>query len=139
MSATNGVLPDPSEPDYTVHVFPPRSKANGAGMTSDSASAYAPEPWPMLAPAAYHGLAGEVVAMILPHTESDPVALLLQYLASFGSVNGRTRYYQAEATQHFGNLFVTLWATPRRRARAPPPSAFARSSRPSSRPGPVSG
>ena len=56
MSASNGVLPDPSEPDHTVQVFPPRSKANGAGMTSDSASAYAPEPWPMLAPAAYHRL-----------------------------------------------------------------------------------
>ena len=31
-------------------------------------------------PAAYHGLAGEVVAAHPPHTESDPVALLLQYL-----------------------------------------------------------
>jgi Protein of unknown function (DUF3987) len=108
MSASKGVLPDPSEPDYTVQVFPPRSKANGAGMTSDSASAYAPEPWPTVAPAAFHGLAGEVVSTILPHTESDPVALLLQYLASFGNVIGRNRYYQAEDTQHFGNLFVTL-------------------------------
>ena len=100
-----GVKPDDDEPHYTTQVFPPRAKTNGAGATSAATS---PEPWPTLAPAAYHGLAGEVVSTLLPHTESDPVALLLQYLASFGNVIGRNRYYQAEDTQHFGNLFVTL-------------------------------
>ena len=38
--------------------------------------------WPLLEPAAYHGLAGEVVARILPDTESDPAALLLQSASS---------------------------------------------------------
>ena len=107
MSDEQASCPTRAEPDYTVQVFPPRSKANGAGATSDGASAYAPEPWPTMEPAAFHGLAGEVVSTILPHTESDPVALLLQYLASFGNVIGRNRYYQAEDTQHFGNLFVS--------------------------------
>jgi hypothetical protein len=96
------------EPGYTVEVLAPRPKANGSGEAQNNISGYTPEPWPTLAPAAYHGLAGEVVSTLLPHTESDPVALLLQYLASFGNVIGRNRYYQAEDTQHFGNLFVTL-------------------------------
>ena len=59
-------------------------------------------------PAAYHGLTGEVVSTILPHTEADPVALLLQYLASFGSLVGRGRHYQVGFTRHFGNLFELL-------------------------------
>ena len=52
--------------------------AKGNGQDRDAA-------WPMMVPAAYHGLAGEVVARILPDTESDPAALLLQYLVSFGN------------------------------------------------------
>jgi Protein of unknown function (DUF3987) len=111
MSTSKGVLPDPSEPDYTVQVFPPRAKGNGTGAASTGAApsaSYIPEPWPTLAPAAYHGLASEVVSTIMPHTEADPVALLLQYLVSFGNVIGRGRYYQAEETQHFGNLFAVL-------------------------------
>jgi len=64
--------------------------------------------WPVLAPAAYHGLAGEVVARILPNTESDPVALLLQYLVSFGNSLGRQPYYLIEQDRHFANLFAVL-------------------------------
>jgi hypothetical protein len=64
--------------------------------------------WPVLAQAAYHGLAGEVVARILPNTESDPAALLLQYLVCFGNAAGRLPYYLVEGTQHFANLFALL-------------------------------
>jgi Protein of unknown function (DUF3987) len=63
-----------------------------------------------------HGLAGEVVAVIAPHTEADPVALHLHYLTSFGSAVGRGPYYQVEATPHFGNLFLaTIGRTSRAR------------------------
>jgi hypothetical protein len=64
--------------------------------------------WPVLAPAAYHGLAGEVVARILPDTESDPAALLLQYLVSFGNAVGRGPHYRIEQDRHFANLFTVL-------------------------------
>jgi Protein of unknown function (DUF3987) len=101
-----GVKPDDDEPHYTTQIFPPRPKTNGASAASSSN--YTSEPWPTMAPAAYHGLAGEVVSTILPHTEADPVALLLQYLASFGNVIGRNRYYPVGSTQHFGNLFMLL-------------------------------
>ena len=49
-----------------------------------------------------------MVATILPHTESDPVALLLQFLVSFGNAVGRNPYYQVESDQHFTNLFAIL-------------------------------
>lgn len=79
---------------------PEPAKGNGRD-TGDAA-------WPVLDTAAYHGLAGEVVAQILPHTESDPVALLLQYLVSFGNAVGRQPHYLIEQTEHFANLFTVL-------------------------------
>ena len=100
--STHGILPEPDPLDYTVEEFSPRKKSNGKGAEPS----YAPTPWPTMDPAAYHGLAGEVVSTILPHTEADSVALLLQYLVSFGNVIGRGRYYLAEQTRHYGNLFA---------------------------------
>jgi hypothetical protein len=75
--------------------------AKGNGHYQDAA-------WPVLTPDAYHGLAGEVVARILPDTESDPAALLLQYLVSFGNAVGRQPYYLIEQDRHFANLFTVL-------------------------------
>src|SRR5262249_45663977 len=65
-----------------------------------------PEPWPELGAAAYHGLAGEVVRAVGPETEADPVAVLAQLLAAFGSAVGRGPYYQVEGDRHHANLFV---------------------------------
>jgi hypothetical protein len=105
----------PEKPDYTVEIFEPQNGAarNGKNGGGDSAAApvaqaYAPEPWPVLDNAALYGLAGEVVICIKPHTESDPAALLLQYLTSFGNAVGRGPYYQIESDRHFANLFVLL-------------------------------
>src|SRR5262249_52741086 len=64
-----------------------------------------PEP---LGLAAYHGLAGEVVMAIEPHTESDSAAILFQFLAAAGSALGRRAYYFVEDTRHYPNLFVLL-------------------------------
>jgi hypothetical protein len=64
--------------------------------------------WPTLAPEALHGLAGKVVKVIGPHTESDPVALLMQFLVSFGNVLGRRPYYLIEGDRHHTNLFAVL-------------------------------
>jgi Protein of unknown function (DUF3987) len=46
--------------------------------------------------------------VIEPYTEADPVALLMQYLVSFGNVVGRGKYYRVEQTEHYGNLFAVL-------------------------------
>ena len=57
---------------------------------------------------AYHGLAGDVVRAIGPHSEADPVALLIQFLVCAGNVIGNCPYYQVESDHHRANLFVTL-------------------------------
>jgi hypothetical protein len=67
-----------------------------------------PAPWPELAPEAFHGLAGEVVRAIEPHTEADPVAVLAQLLAAFGNAVGRGPRYRADGAFHHCNLFVML-------------------------------
>ena len=65
--------------------------------------------WPSPADScAYHGLAGEMVKAIEPHTESDPVALLVQTLAASGVLVGRTAYYPVEGDRHYANLFALL-------------------------------
>lgn len=65
--------------------------------------------WPQpLDEAAYYGLAGDVVRLIEPHTESDPAAILLQVLVAFGALVGRGPYYRVEGDEHHGNLFALL-------------------------------
>ena len=56
--------------------------------------------------AAFHGLAGDIVRAIEPHTEADPVALLTQFLAAFGSVAGKASYYEVEGAQHPARYYV---------------------------------
>jgi hypothetical protein len=71
------------------------------------AQAQAPA-WPVLGADALHGLAGEVVALFEPHTEADPVAILMQFLVYFGSVIDRYTHYLVESDRHHGNLFALL-------------------------------
>lgn len=64
--------------------------------------------WPVLADEALHGLAGEVVAAIDPHTEADKVAVLAQFLTFFGCVVGREPHFLVEWTRHPAKLFMVL-------------------------------
>jgi hypothetical protein len=68
----------------------------------------APEMPPQLAEAAYYGLVGELVRLIEPHTEADPVALLAQFLTAFGNVIGRGAFFRVEADTHYLKLFTVL-------------------------------
>ena len=63
-------------------------RAQGALVTLPKEDSHSPEAsdgqlidpeWPKLDHAALHGLAGEVVRLIEPHTEADPVALLVSF------------------------------------------------------------
>jgi hypothetical protein len=56
--------------------------------------------FPVLDTAAYHGLAGEVVCLIGPHTEADPVALLASFLSEFGTILNRGPHLFLEDTYH---------------------------------------
>ena len=64
--------------------------------------------WPVLVPDAYHGLAGDIVRTIEPHTESDPAALLIQFLVAAGNAIGRGPFYPIEGDLHFTKLNVIL-------------------------------
>ncbi len=67
------------------------------------------EPWPEpLGEMAFHGVAGEIVRKIAPHTEADPVAVLIQLLVALGNVIGRHCYFRVEATRHYANLFAVI-------------------------------
>jgi len=59
-------------------------------------------------PDAFYGLAGEIVGAIEPHSEADPVGLLVQLVVGFGSVVGRGPHFTVEATRHGTNLYATL-------------------------------
>jgi hypothetical protein len=73
-------------------------------------AALPPEPpWPDPPDgAAYHGLAGDVVRAIGPHSEADPVALLAQILVAFGNAIGRTAHFRVEGDTHYLNEYVIL-------------------------------
>jgi hypothetical protein len=64
--------------------------------------------WPCIDQAALHGPAGEFVGALDPHTESDPVAVLVQLLVAFGSAVGRGPHHRVEADEHHMNLYATL-------------------------------
>lgn len=63
---------------------------------------------PVPKPEVFYGLAGDVVRSVEPHTESDPMAILIQLLALFGNVIGRNAYFSVEAVKHFTNIFTVL-------------------------------
>src|SRR5580658_3836880 len=68
-----------------------------------------PEGWPEPPdPAAYHGLAGEIVWAIAPHTESDPVAVVVQLLVAYGALTGGGAGFMVARTRHYPNEFAVL-------------------------------
>src|SRR5205814_1150173 len=64
-----------------------------------------PEP---MSEVAFHGLAGDIVRRIEPHTEADSAALLIQTLVIFGNVGGRGAYAVADGSRHTTNLYAVL-------------------------------
>ncbi len=65
--------------------------------------------WPdSMKPAAYYGLVGDLVRIIEPHSESDPVALLSMMIVGIGNMIGRGPHLLVEATRHYLNLFVVV-------------------------------
>jgi Protein of unknown function (DUF3987) len=62
----------------------------------------------ILDPAAFYGIAGDIVRTIEPQTEADPAALLLQLIVMAGSIIGRGPHYQVEADEHHANIFAVI-------------------------------
>jgi hypothetical protein len=94
-----------------------RERRNGDGLDkshSESLSyAMRPSkpkiPWPEpLAHDVYYGLAGEIVRTIEPHSEADPVALLVNFLTAFGNIIADKPHFKVEADKHPMRLFCAL-------------------------------
>jgi hypothetical protein len=80
---------------------------------------------PSMAEDAYYGLAGRIVHAIEPHSEADPVAILMHILVATGNLIGRGPHALVEKTMHTCGEFVVLtgdsskgrkgqaWSTPR--------------------------
>jgi len=65
--------------------------------------------WPApLAPEAMHGLAGQAVAGIAPHSEADIAAILAHYLAGVGCMIGPHVYAMAGDAEHPARLNVGI-------------------------------
>ena len=87
----------------TTNTAPAGDDHDGPSIADD------PTPWPEpLAEEAYHGLVGEIVRAIEPHTEADPAALLVQTLIAYGCAIGRKTHFEADGASHYGNLFAVL-------------------------------
>jgi len=78
------------------------------GAEDEGATAPEKPSWPKRPPEAFHGLAGDIVAAIEPHTESDPTAILAQFLIAFGSSAGRGPFFMVEADRHGSNESAVL-------------------------------
>lgn len=56
----------------------------------------------------YRGIAGEFVRTVSPHSEADPVALLIGFLVAFGNAVGRGPHALVTTTRHGTNIFAVL-------------------------------
>ncbi|MGG1661741.1 DUF3987 domain-containing protein [Brevibacillus sp. NRS-1366] len=61
-----------------------------------------------LGEAALHGLAGEVVRLIEPHTEADPAALLINFLTIFANIVGTEPHFVVSGGEHRMKVFSVL-------------------------------
>ena len=88
------------------------SESHGNGNNGDEGQAPVQEAvlsWPEpLSDEAYHGVGGEIVKAIEPHTEADNAAMLIQFFTAFGNLIGRNSYFVAEADRHYMNLYSLL-------------------------------
>lgn len=100
---------------YEPRAYDRRDTSSSSGPTATpTATPVEPEKpsWPEpLAKEAYHGLLGEIVQTIEPHTESDPVAIFGQTLAMFGNRIGKRPHFRVESDRHALKLYVILVGT----------------------------
>jgi hypothetical protein len=86
--------------------------ANGAKASTAHDGAEEPTvlrfPYPELDSVALYGPLGEIVKTLEPLTEADQAAMLIQMLAAFGNLIGRSAYFYAGDQRHFTNLFVCI-------------------------------
>lgn len=86
-----------------------KPKAEIHGPTDDEPTEVMVPNWPAPPrPEAFYGWPGKYVERLMPHTEADPMAILLQLLVGFGNILGRSAYFQVEADKHYLNLNAVI-------------------------------
>lgn len=109
--STNGQMP-PKPPPPSDDDAPPEAQTSASSPstapTPEPGAVGAPVTWPILDDDALHGLAGHVVRTIEPHTEADPVAVLVSFLAAFGSAVGPEPHAVADGAPHPARLYAVL-------------------------------
>lgn len=67
------------------------------------------QPWPSpIGEAGYHGIIGDYLRAIEPHSEGDPAAILVQTVVCLGNAMGRAPYFMVENNRHGTNLFTVI-------------------------------
>jgi len=87
---------------------PQHHRGNGHGDYHVDDGRRVNPPWPAFDHDALHGLAGDFVMAVEPHTEADPVALLVQFLVAFGNAAGRSPHFRVEGDEHHTNLDAVM-------------------------------
>ena len=82
--------------------------APSSKTTGDRDSTRNSNGWPVMDTAAFHGLVGDFINTVKPHSETDPVGLLLQLLVGCGSVIGPQPHALVEQTPHPPRLNALL-------------------------------
>jgi hypothetical protein len=65
-------------------------------------------PTPKIDPEALHGVCGEIIEILEPHTEADPAAVLLTLLTGFGNIMGRNPFFITDGASQHVNLFTSI-------------------------------
>ncbi len=100
LTALNEAACDPPQTPAEIRIMAQSTRAWAPGVRATP-----PKP---LKDAAFHGLAGDVVRMIEPHSEADPAALLMTFLVGFGSAADHGPGFKVTATHHGVNLFAVI-------------------------------
>src|SRR5262245_26473992 len=62
----------------------------------------------VMAPEAYHSLAGRIVRAIDPYSEADPVATLMHVLVPFGNMVGSSAHARVQEDEHPARLNAVM-------------------------------
>lgn len=85
------------------------NRRNGNGHNNNIIDEGSIVQWPApIGEPGMYGIAGDFVRLVAEHTEADPNAILLSFLAHAGNLLGRHFFIPAGADRHCGNLYLCL-------------------------------
>ena len=105
--ATHAIQRQALEAADDVSVILDRAKSSILALAKDSMHTVPADDWPApMSEEAFHGLAGEFVRLVEPHTEADRVALLGNFIVGSGALFGSEAHVVADGKQHFAHEFI---------------------------------